>query len=209
MASGNLEEKNIEVPQGNLSFTILLLDEEGKRGFLSTQTEFGMADYPYFSESSVTNKWKGAKKVESSMGQKWYLGLKNPNSMENSVVHVEAVAIVSAGAAANAEGEAAEMSEEERMKKAELFGTMAQKKLDAGELDKALEYINKSASYAALGAAKANRGMAQLLKGQYDAAMDTYVDAIVLITEKSNNAQTVLKEHIDRLEKAVSEKKIE
>jgi tetratricopeptide (TPR) repeat protein len=212
LAEGNLEEKNIEVPQGNLSFTVYLLDEEGKRGFMSTQTEFGMSDYPYFSDASITSRWQGVKKVEPTMGQKWYLGLKNPNSMENAMVHIEVVAVVSAGAASSATSSASgddEMSEEERKKKAELFGSMAEKKLDAGDLDKALEYINKSASYASLGAVEANRGMTQLLQGKFDTAMETYVDAIVLITEQSQNAQTEIQSHIDRLEKAIAEKKVE
>ena len=193
IASGQLSTDKIQLPKGSLDMNFYMLDQKAKSRFLETQTDFGLSDYGYYDDYSIERRTVGVVEVDLPSDHTWYIGIKNPNSMENGIVHVEVVAVIGGAEVGSA------TEENSAQKKAELYGNLGFKKIQEGDYATALEYFDKSAAEKRLGWVEANRGLAQLLAGNGNEAIDTYVNAITLIKEQPES-EHVLKEQLRKVE---------
>lgn len=184
---------NVKVPTGSQSIDVYLCDRTNIDKFSEKVDNWG-GTYSYIMEGTVENTKQGVIEIDDVQQGTWYLGLKNPSSLDGVNITIEVVAIVE---------ETVTIEKSEGQEKAELYGGLGWKQFENGDYPKCIEYCNKANGYCELGWVMANKGLAQLLLGQESEAMDTYVNAITLI-KKQNNPGYVFSEVIKDLDNVLS-----
>lgn len=185
--------KAIEVPQGSSSVDIYVCDRTNIDKFNEKVDNWG-GSYSYIIEGTVENTKQAVVQVNDVKEGTWYVGLKNPSSLDAVNITIEVVAIV--------EKESIVQKTEEQ-EKAELYGGLGWKQFRSDNYEKCIEYCDKANSYYELGWVNANKGLSQLILGKESDAMDTYINAITLI-KKQNNPDYVFSEVIQDLQNVIN-----
>lgn len=180
----------IDVPSGSQSIDVYLCDRSNIDLFLQKVDNNG-GSYSYMMEGSVENTKQGLIKVDDVKVGTWYLGLKNPSSLEGVNIAVEVVAIVE---------ESIDNGISELEEKAILLGNLGWSQFKNGEYQVSLESFQKSLSYYKLGWVMGNKGLTLLMLGNTREALDVYIDAILLIKSQTN-PRNVFQELINDIDK--------
>ncbi|MEX2596212.1 MAG: hypothetical protein WEC59_04715 [Salibacteraceae bacterium] len=196
----NIDVEKLNLPQGSLSCDIYVCSADQIRSFNNSDA-LGTTTIYHQGEYSRMRRRQGVADVTTLTSGQYYLGIVNDNSLETNRIRVEAVAITGGTSSLHLE------SSEGSIQKAEMFGKMAWKKIESGDYESALTYAQKSRDQKQLGWVDALTGLAQLMLGNESTAIDTYIEAIILISEQENG-ETLLKEHYDLLTKTTSGKSI-
>jgi tetratricopeptide (TPR) repeat protein len=166
---------SIDVPRGSSSVDVYLCDNKNIDLFRSKVDNNG-GTYYFIPEGSVENTRQAVVEINDVTSDTWYLGLKNPSSLEGVNITIEVVAITKKIIKK-------EKSAEE--KKSELYGNLGWTHFLKNDYLKCIEYSNKANANFKLGWVYANKGLAQLMLGKDQEATETYIDAITLIKKQS------------------------
>lgn len=183
----------IDVPDGSGSIDIVLCDFENIKLFQNKVDNNG-GTYSYVMEGTVENTKQAVVQINDVKTNTWYLGLKNPSSLNGINISIEVVAITE---------EVIEEVKTPEQEKAELYGSLGWTQFENGDYQKCIEYCDKSIAEYELGWVKANKGLAQLMIGEEDIAMETYIDAITLV-KKQPQPDYVFKEMIKDIDKQLT-----
>ena len=167
---------SVKVPSGSSSIDVFLCNRANIDKFMDKADSWG-GTYTYIIEGTVNNTKQAVVKVDDVISGTWYIGIKNPSSLDGVNITIEVVAIVETQII---------IEKSEEQKKAELYGGLGWKKFENGEYQKCIEYCNKANGYFELGWVNANKGLSQLMLGKESEAMDTYIIAITLIKKQNN-----------------------
>ena len=179
-----------EVPEGTSSIDVYLCDKINIDKFERKIDNLG-GTYSYYREGTVENTRNGIIQIDDYTNGTWYLGIKNPSSLDAANVTIEVVALVE---------KTTIIEKSENQTKAELYGNLGWTQFENGNHKKCIEYSNKANEYFELGWVYANIGLAQLVLGKESDAMEAYVNAITLI-KKQNNSEYIFSEIIKDLQK--------
>lgn len=180
----------IDVPDGEASADIYLLDYNNLKPFQNK------TDFKYYQEGMAQNTKQAVVKIDDIKNGTWYLGIKNPSSLNGINLSIEVVAIT----------ETKVIKEKtEEQEKAELYGTLGWTKFENGEYEKCIDYCDKSEAEYSLGWVQANKGLANLMIGKETEAMEIYINAITLI-KKQSNPNYVFNEIIKDINNALTKK---
>ncbi|WP_299762429.1 hypothetical protein [uncultured Dokdonia sp.] len=198
---------NIYVPKGSCAIDVYVCDSKNINLFQRKVDNNGGSFYS-ISEGNVKNTLQGVIRVDDVTNGSWYLGIKNPNRWTGANITIEVAAIIESrpdivGAVltallTNKREPAPPKSEAQR--KAESYGTLGWGYYEKNNIDKAMEYCNKSLSVYELGWVKANKGLILLISGESDKAIETYIHAIELVKNQWK-ANAVFSEMIRDLKK--------
>jgi len=176
----------IEIPKGEASADVYLIDTNNLDPFLKKTS------FKYFPEGMVENTKQAVVKIDDIKSGTWYLGIKNPSSLNAINFSIEVIAII--------ENKITENSTE-KLQKAEMYGNLGWKIFEKGEYQKCIEYCNKSNTEYQLGWVQANKALATLMLGYESSVMDLYIDAITLI-KKQPHSNYVFNEMIKDIDNA-------
>jgi len=182
----------IDVPQGSGSIDVVLCDFDNIKLFQNKVDNDG-GTYTYIIEGTVENTKQAIVQINDVTTNTWYLGLKNPSSLDGINISIEVVAITE---------EIIEQVKNPKQEKAELYGGLGWTQFENGDYQKCIEYCNKANAEYKLGWVNANKGLAQLMIGDEENAMETYLDAIPLI-KKQPNLDYVFNELIKDIDNAL------
>lgn len=164
---------NIEVPAGSGSIDVYLLDQSNSDLFLDKVDNIGGTFY-YKREGSAFNTKQALVEVINFNKGIFYLGLKNPSSMDGVNIQIEVVAVI-------------EKVEEQTEEQSQAFtmGNLAWKAFERGDYDKCIS-LSKNALELdnSLGFIHFNIALSYLIKGQDTEATTAYTKAIS-VTKKS------------------------
>ncbi|MFL0109079.1 hypothetical protein [Tenacibaculum maritimum] len=166
---------SMDVPRGSNAIDVYLCDRKNIDLFRSKVDNNG-GTYFFISEGSVENTKQAVVEINDVTTSTWYLGLKNPSSLEGVNITIEVVAIVR---------KVLEKEKTEEEEKAELYGNLGWTHFTKGDYLKCIEYSNKANTKFKLGWVYANKGLAQLMLGKDKEATETYIEAITLIKKQS------------------------
>ncbi len=168
----------IKVPEGVATADIYLIDKKNYQPFLNKVTfEFDM-------EGTVENTKQAIVKVNDVKKGTWFLGLKNPSSMNGINLNIEVVAITETKKV---------IPKSEQQQKAELYGNLGWTKFEQAEYEECIRYCNKSYEVHKLGWVIANKGVAQLVCGQMPESIESYVSALAHLKNDPNAKNELLK----------------
>jgi tetratricopeptide (TPR) repeat protein len=167
---------NVQVPEGSQSIDVYLCDRKNIDKFLNKDDLYG-GSYTYNMEGSVENTKQGIIEVDDITDGTYFLGLKNPSSLDGVNISIEVVAIIE---------ETLEVELTDDQQKAILYGNLGWKQFQNKDYNKCIEYCNKANDLFEYGWIIANMGLAQLLLGLESEAMETYINAITLIKKQEN-----------------------
>ena len=188
----SISEEAVYVPSGSGVCDVLLLDKANADAFYS---KVDLSGGTFFVQTQKINHRNGLIRVKHLLSGDWYIGLRNPSSLEGVSISLEAVAIVQ-------QTRVVELSESQL--KAEMFGNLGWKAYEEGEFVKSLELSKKAIEYdPKLGWIHCNIGLVHLILGDYVSAIESYSTAIPLI-RNSHDPQYYFIEVINDLEMLVA-----
>lgn len=167
---------SIDVPEGVASADIYLLDYQNNDLFLR-KVDLNNGTFYYSQEGTVENTKQAVVEIDDITTGTWYLGLKNPSTMNGINLNIEVVAITETR-------NGIKTSKEQQ--KANLYGNLGWKYFENGDYEKCIEYCDKSFQEYEIGIFYANKGLALLMIGKEAQAIDNYIKAITLIKEQPN-----------------------
>lgn len=170
--------KAIDVPTGEASVDVYLLDNINKNAFINKE------GFRYYPEGMVENTKQAAVRIDDVKEGTWYLGIRNPSSLNGLNFNIEVVAV---------QKNKKDIKDNTNEEKAMLYGNMGWSKFLKGEYQKSLDYCNKSNELFPLGWVQANKGLTMLALGKEIEATEVYVNALLLI-KKQPKKDYVLKE---------------
>ncbi|WP_440069861.1 tetratricopeptide repeat protein [Tenacibaculum discolor] len=188
-SSGYLTSKTvsaIKVPEGVASADFYLINRNNLQPFLN-KTEF-----KHYPEGMAENTKQAVVKVDDIKTGSWYLGIKNPSSMNGIKLNIEIVAITET---------LKKNKKSDTQHKAELYGNLGWSQFKKGDYEKCIEYCKRANKEFKLGWVLANKGLAQLMMNKESEAFETYINAITL-TKKQPNSQYILNEMIKDIDNA-------
>ncbi|WP_299121991.1 hypothetical protein [uncultured Tenacibaculum sp.] len=173
----------IKIPQGSASVDVYLLDNFNKNAFINKTR------YQYYTEGMVENTKQAAVRIDDVKTGTYYLGIKNPSTLNGLNISIEVVAIVKT-----------EIVKKKNIKqeKAELYGKLGWSKFLKGEYQKCIQYCNKSNELFPLAWVQANKGLATLILGKEIEATDIYINAL-LIAKKQPKKEKILSEILENI----------
>lgn len=184
---------NIDVPAGSGAIDVYLLDEKNIDLFLEKVDNNGGTFY-YKREGSAFSTKQGLIDISDFSSGTYYLGLKNPSTLDGINIHIEVVALIE---------ELEQMSSEES--EAITLGNFGWKAFERGDYDKCIEYSQKSlAMDNTLGFVHFNLALSYLVKGQTSDAITAYTKGITVTKNTSvpkqtfNSAMEDLKNNMDK-----------
>lgn len=168
----------IKVPDGEATADIYLIDNKNVKPFMDK------VEFEYQMEGMVENTKQGIVKIDDVKKGTWFLGLRNPSSMNGINLNIEIVAITETKKV---------IPKSEQQQKAELYGNLGWTKFEQAEYEECITYCNKSYEEDKLGWVLANKGAAQLVCGQTSESIESYVSALMLIKNDPNTKNELLK----------------
>lgn len=177
---------SIKVPEGVAKADIYLIDRENLQPFLNKTA------YKHYPEGMAENTKQAVVKVDDIKTGSWFLGIINPSSLNGVNINIEIVAITETKKI---------IEKSEAQKKAELYGDLGWTNFENGNYEKCIEYCDKATDEFELGWVLANKGLAQLMLDRQDEAMETYINAIMLI-KKQPNSEYIFGEMVKDIENA-------
>lgn len=178
----------IDVPEGEATADVYLINRENLNSFLQK------IEFRHFPEGMAENTKQAVVKIDDIKSGTWYLGIKNPSSLNGINLSIEVVAITE---------KSVEKEKAKNQEKAELYGSLGLTKFKNKEYEKCIEFCDKSSDEYELGWVQANKGLAMLMLGQDTEAMDVYINAIMLI-KKQPNPNYVFDEILKDINKVIS-----
>ncbi|WP_324024579.1 tetratricopeptide repeat protein [Maribacter sp. BPC-D8] len=161
----------INVPEGIATADFYLLDHTNLQPFINK------IDYQHYTEGMAENTKQAVVKVDDIKTGSWYLGIKNPSSLNGINLIVEIVAITETRIL---------IAKSDKQQKAELYGGLGWTNFESGDYEKCIEYCDKANAEFELGWVLANKGLAELMTDKESNAMETYIQAITLIKKQPN-----------------------
>jgi len=159
--------KSVKVPPGTSSADIYLCDKSNIDLFANKVDNNG-GRYRSIMEGTVENTSQALVRVDDVRQGTWYLGLKNPSSLDGIAIFVEVVAITE---------DAIQKTPEQE--KAELYASLGWKAYERGEYDKCLELSSQALKLdPEAGWVHNNIGLIKLIKGDFVSAIENYSIAI-------------------------------
>jgi len=163
----------IKVPTGSAVIDVYLLDKKNSNLFFQKVEYYGET-YSYFSEGHVTNTKQAVVSIHNLISGDYFIGLRNPSTLEGVEISIEVVAIVQ---------EVEPQSEEQSQ--AITIGNLGWKAFERGDYDKCIEMSKKALALDnSLEFVYFNIGLSYLIKGQNNDAVNMYSKAIYA-TKKS------------------------
>lgn len=176
----------IKVPEGVATADFYLIDQNNLQPFLNK------VEYRHYPEGMAENTKQAVVKVDDIKTGSWYLGIKNPSSINGINLNIEIVAITETKKI---------IEKSDAFQKAELYGGLGWTQFENGDYEKCIEYCNKANDEYELGWVLANKGLALLMTDKESEAMETYINAITLI-KKQHNPEYVFGEMIKDIDNA-------
>lgn len=161
----------INIPDGVASADFYLIDKANLKPFINK------VEYRHHPEGMVENTKQAVVKVDDIKTGSWYLGIKNPSTMNGIHLNIEIVAVTETRKA---------IAKSDTQQKAELYGGLGWTQFENSNYEKCIEYCDKANEEFELGWVLANKGLAQLMTDNESEAMETYINAITLIKKQSN-----------------------
>jgi tetratricopeptide (TPR) repeat protein len=162
------------VPPGSASIDAYVFDQPNSDAFLQKVDNNGGRFY-FSREGSIENTRQGVIEIDDIKQGTVYLGLKNPSTLDGVNVVIEVAAVVE---------EVQQLSVQQS--EAVTYGDLAWKAFQRGDYDRCLQLSFKSLEFDnTLGYVHFNIGLAYLVKGFNNDALDYYTKAIAL-THKSS-----------------------
>ena len=181
--------EQVDVPTGSGSVDIYLLDYKDVDPFLNKVDNNGGTFY-YKREGSVFNTKQALVEINEHKEGIFYLGLKNPSSLEGINIFIEVVAVIE---------EVESLTDEQS--EAMTFGNLGWKAFERGDYDKCIDLSRKAIALdKSLGFVYFNIALSHLIKGENDIALEQYTKAIS-VTKKTFVAKQTFSGAIDDLEK--------
>lgn len=177
----------IDVPEGVASADVYLIDQSNLSPFLKKKS------FRHYSEAMAENTKQAIVKIDDIKSGSWYLGIRNPSSLNGLNLSIEVVAITETRIV---------KEKTDNQEKAELYGNLGWAKFLKGDYEDCIKYCNKSNSIFKLGWVQANKGLAKLMLGKDSEAIEIYIDAITLI-KKQPKANYIFKEIIKDINNAI------
>lgn len=185
----------VKVPKGVAAADIYLLDQRNLNLFLQ-KVDLNGGTFLQYPEGLVENTKQAIVKVDDIKRGTWYLGLKNPSSINGININIEVVAITETRKA---------IAKTEKQQKAELYGNLGWTNFENGDYSKCVEYCDKAMAEYELGWVLANKGLAQLMLDKEIEGTETYINAITLV-KKQPNPNRVFREMIKNIDNALKTK---
>lgn len=82
-----------KVPSGSSSIDVYLLNSDNKTGFVE-KWDLNGGKYYYIPEGTTENTKQAVVKVDDVRSGRWYLGLKNPSSLDGVNIYIEVTAVI-------------------------------------------------------------------------------------------------------------------
>ncbi len=172
--------KSIQVPSGSGSIDVYVLDQYNSDLFLRKIDNDGGTFY-YKREGSVFNTKQGVIEIDDFNTGTFYLGLKNPSSLDGINIFIEVVALT----------ESIEDYTESQIE-AIAIGNLAWKAFERGDYDKCMELSNKALMLDnSMAYIYFNVALTHLIKGESRDAISKYAKAIA-INRKCNSPRKTL-----------------
>ena len=166
----------IKVPEGVATADVYLLDQNNMNLFIQKVDANG-GSFLQYPEGMVENTKQAVVKIDDIKWGTWYLGIKNPSSVNAININFEVVAITE---------NRIKKEKPENQQKAELYGGLGWSQFENGNYEKCIEYSNKANGEYELGWIIANKALAQLMTEKESEAMETYIYAITLTKKQTN-----------------------
>lgn len=171
VASGGLAAaaaSAIDVPSGSGSVDVIVLPTEYRDAFINKED----SKWRLYQDVSLQNAKQAVQSIDNNYGNSFYLGLRNPSAMSGINIMIEVVAVVEETTAENDKGM--------------LYGNLAWKAFERGELDKCVELSKKALTYNPnLCFVKFNIALVHLIQ-EKDEALDEYISAMADLKNDSN-----------------------
>ncbi len=171
VVGGTSSISEISIPQGVNAINISLMSSFAAQNFSSGR------EYNYFPNSSVQNSNQGAIQVKDNLEGNFALGLSNPSQLNGVHVFVEVIAVVSNKTLLN----------QGAIEDAAIFARFAASKFISRDYEQALALCDSSISKYELGYAYGVRSAAQLQQQKEIAAIKSLKQALVLLSNQSEN----------------------
>jgi tetratricopeptide (TPR) repeat protein len=165
---------HIQIPPGVNCVDVLVLPTECRDAFLRKEDN----KWRLFEDISVHNAKQAVQPIENNYGKSFYLGLRNPSALNGVNIIIEVVAIVEETTTENDKGM--------------LYGNLAWKAFEKGDLDKCLELSKKALTYNPnLTFVKFNIAYVHLIQ-EKDEAVDEYISAMADLKNDINPKRNML-----------------
>lgn len=160
----------INIPEGSNSLDVYLIDQDNKSLFEEKEP------FRHYPTGAVENTKSAIVDVNEPNSGSYYLGLKNPSSLDGLNVQIEVVALVQT-----------EIKQTDEESEAITTGNLGWKSLERGEYNRCIELSKKALELDnTLVFVHYNLGLAYLLKGQSSDAIRVYTKAITLTKKLPN-----------------------
>lgn len=163
----------IKIPDGVATADIYLMDEYNLQPFVNKEV------FNQYTEALVQNTKQALVRVDDIKSGTWYLGIKNPSSMNGINLNIEVVAITETPTI---------IEKSESQQKAELYGNLGWSAFEKGNYKECIEFCDKANAEFELGWVLANKGLSLLAMGDKTKAQENYINAITLIKKQSNSS---------------------
>ncbi|OFX61462.1 MAG: hypothetical protein A2046_00075 [Bacteroidetes bacterium GWA2_30_7] len=170
---GAAATKNLKVPSGSGSLDVWVIPTDCRDNFVAKNDD----KLSWYQDISCINTKQSVQLVSAPLSGSYYLGLRNPSSLEGIDVTIEVVAVVEE---VNTETD-----------KGMLYGNLGWKSFEKGEYDKCLEWSNKALTFnPVLTFVKFNIALVYLVQ-EKDESIDAYINALAAV-KKDKNPKGVL-----------------
>ncbi|MBK5214539.1 MAG: tetratricopeptide repeat protein [Flavobacteriaceae bacterium] len=188
----SIATSRVKIPEGVAAADIFLLDQRNMNLFLQ-KVDLNGGTFLQYPEGLVENTKQAIVKVDDIKSGTWYLGIKNPSSVDGINISIEIVAVTETRK---------RVAKTEEQEKAELYGNLGWTNFENGDYAQCVEYCDKAVAEYELGWVLANKGLAQLMLDKETEGTETYINAITLV-KKQPNPNRVFKEIIKNIDNAL------